>query len=164
VLLASADSHAAPWPREMSVPKAPSLAALGRSAGAVGVFFYILLGNPTAVNENEDSNRPQQTLIYRKGNYTNKNFTPRPGKDIDGLSFSLTVPEGNYIVTTMEMVNETIVLEAINDRPGHVSVRPRNPLELQEWAATRIMLDTNPVSFNHPYTILLKSITLPVRR
>ncbi len=179
IMLAYNGTLAPPLTEGLSVPqvKTPSLGALGR-LGAIGVFLQILLGNPTAAGETpvemdisatDEYGRNKNTLIYRKGNYTNMNLTPRPGKDTEGyhrgLSFSLTPPlGGNYLVTTMETVNRTEVLVAVKDGYNHVSVRPRKQYELEEWANTRKMLEDNPEATNHIYTYLMKAITVPVRR
>lgn len=86
-------------------------------------------------------------------------MTPRP-VDTTGFSYFLTPPAGEeYTVTTMEAVNATKVLVAINDRLGHVSVRPVNMLELPGWISTR----ANALMFPHPYKLLLQSISVRVK-
>ncbi|MEA5015627.1 MAG: DNRLRE domain-containing protein [Candidatus Limiplasma sp.] len=99
---------------------------------------------------------PSVTPIYRRGGYTYRNLTPRPGVDLNGLSFQLTIPPGRYVATTMEAINATGVLTAFQDKPNHVAVTPRNITELSEWAATRDNAESAP----HPYTILLHSLTM----
>lgn len=82
------------------------------------------------------------------------NLTPREG-DTDGLSFSLTPPlTGKYVVTTIEAVNMTGVLTAVNDRPNHVSVRPTNFSAMPSWIASKQNANIAP----HPLTITLRSI------
>lgn len=101
--------------------------------------------------------RPKQpTYIYRWGNYTNTNFTPRP-RDTKGLSFFLfPSPNQHNYVTTIEQINSTGYLTAIKDGPEHVSVRPRfgGQLRMDEWIASRPNAQTSP----HLFTIILKGI------
>ena len=97
------------------------------------------------------------TVIYRWGNYTNTNLTPRKGLDEGGLSFSTQRPIGKkYVVTTMEAVNSTGVLIAVQDGATHVSVKPINPFQMEEWMDSRGNAESDP----HPYTIALKLVTL----
>ena len=78
---------------------------------------------------------------------------------VTGLSFQLTVPNERYVMTTMEAINATGVLTAVQDKPNHVAVTPRNITELSEWAATRDNAESAP----HPYTMLLYSLTMKGR-
>ena len=59
-------------------------------------------------------------------------------------------------MTTMEAVNATGVLEAVIDRPNHVSVRPVNPLEMMEW------INSSQTAKENPYylTKILASISI----
>ena len=84
--------------------------------GGVAVGTYI---NSTAKEKEKSrvialeqvtTKRPNETVIYRRGN---GNAT-------------------NYTITTMEAINATGVLTAVIDKPNHVSVRPVNPLEMME--------------------------------
>ena len=85
-------------------------------SGGVAVGTYI---NSTAKEKEKSrvialeqvtTKRPNETVIYRRGN---GNAT-------------------NYTITTMEAINATGVLTAVIDKPNHVSVRPVNPLEMME--------------------------------
>ena len=99
----------------------------------------------------------KETSIYRWGNYTNKNLTPKikNGVPENSLSFSLTKPiNQKYVETTMEAVNATGVLQAQIDGIDHVSVTPKIPGTMADWVASRDTADINP----HPYTSVLKSI------
>ena len=87
------------------------------------------------------------------------NLTPRPRDIDDGLSYELSVTPDiadKYTMTTMEAVNATGVLEAVIDRPNHVSVRPVNPLEMMEW------INSRPTAKENPYylTKILASISI----
>ena len=96
------------------------------------------------------------TFIYRKGTGTNTNLTPRK-VDIEGLSYQLTMPIGEkYTFTSLETVNSTGVLRAIIDGANHVSVYPTVRATMAAWINSRENAETNP----HPYTMLLKSISL----
>ena len=59
-------------------------------------------------------------------------------------------------MTTMEVVNATWGLEAVIDRPNHVSVRPVNPLEMMEW------INSSQTAKENPYylTKILASISI----
>ena len=63
----------------------------------------------------------QKTYIYRYGGLNN--LKPRYKDRNSGLSFS-TVPQIGAAVTTIEAINVTGVVYAIQDSPTHVSVRP----------------------------------------
>ena len=96
-------------------------------------------------------------FIYRLGNYTNTNLTPRE-KDVSGLSFTTVKPtEGKYLVTTIEQVCGTGVLVAIKDGATHVSVMPVNIFQMPEWIASRPKAQDNP----HAFTLVLKSVVTP---
>ena len=108
-------------------------------SGGVAVGTYI---NSTAkekeksrviVLEQVTTKRPNETVIYRRGNENTTNLTPRPIDLHTGLSYELKVPAAtDYTITTMEAINATVVLTAVIDKPNHVSVRPLNPLEMME--------------------------------
>ena len=96
--------------------------------------------------------RINETKIYRSATGTARSLTPRPGIDYDGLSFYLTPPIGEkYYETTIEKVNATGFLEAVIDRPGHCSVRPRFG-SIEGWMSYR----DKPVP--HFYTLLLLAV------
>ena len=108
--------------------------------------------------EQVTTKRPKQTVIYRGGSGNATNLTPRPRDIDDGLSYELSVTPDiadKYTMTTME-VNATGVLEAVIDRPNHVSVRPVNPLEMMEW------INSRPTAKENPYylTKILASISI----
>ena len=132
--VALVDSHA-PEPMDLV-----ALGILGITlvvSGGVAVGTYI---NSTAkekeksrviVLEQVITKRPNETVIYRRGNATN--LTPRPIDLHTELSYKLKVPVAtDYTITTMEAINATGVLTAVIDKPNHVSVRPVNPLEMME--------------------------------
>lgn len=80
-----------------------------------------------------------------------------PEKDDSGLSYMLEKPEGvPYTVTTMEAINSSGVLKAIQDSTNHVSVSPIDMTKMTEWQNSRETANTNP----HPYTELLQSISI----
>ena len=174
-IIASSVSLAPALPRTISVPRI-GIPALGPLA-PIATFLTTLLGNPSATGENPvemaitrqiylsegaeaEKGEQRQRLIYRWGSWNNTNLTPRP-KDITGLSFSTVKPQsGKYVVTTMEIVNATGILTAVQDAPGHVSVLPVNVSQMPGWIDSRPNAATNP----HELTTLLKSITIPVVR
>jgi len=83
--------------------------------------------------EQVTTKRPNETVIYRRGNGNATNLTPRHIDLHTGLSYELKVPAAtDYTITTMEAINATGVLTAVIDKPNHVSVRPVNPLEMME--------------------------------
>ena len=66
---------------------------------------------------------PSSTVIYRYGGTNPGNLTPKAKDKYSGLSFS-TVPMPGAAVTTIEALNATGVVYAVQDGPTHVSVRP----------------------------------------
>ena len=123
-------------------PRPMDLVALGITlvvSGGVAVGTYI---NSTAKEKEKSrvialeqvtTKRPNETVIYRRGNGNVTNLTPRPIDLHTGLSYELKVPAAtDYTITTMEAINATRVLTAVIDKPNHVSVRPVNPLEMME--------------------------------
>ena len=66
---------------------------------------------------------PSSTVIYRRGGTNPGNLTPKEKDKYTGLSFS-TVPIPGAAVTTIEALNATGVVYAVQDGPDHVSVRP----------------------------------------
>lgn len=61
--------------------------------------------------------------IYRFGGTNPGNLTPRLKDKSTGLSFS-TIPKPGCAVTTIEQLNATGIVYAIQDKPGHVGVWP----------------------------------------
>ena len=59
-------------------------------------------------------------------------------------------------ITTIEAVNKTQVLTAVQDGPNHVSVFPVDESQMEGWIASRKNAETNP----HPYTVLLQEISI----
>ena len=87
----------------------------------------------TKTNTKTSTNKKNtKTKIYRWGNPTPHNLTPKRNKDEDGLSFSLLPPTVKSIETTIEDVNATGILYATIDKPGHVSVKPTKAT-MEEW-------------------------------
>ena len=66
---------------------------------------------------------PASTIIYRYGGTNPGNLTPKAKDKYTGLSFS-TIPMPGAAVTTIEALNATGVVYAVQDGPTHVSVRP----------------------------------------
>ena len=97
----------------------------------------------------EDDRRREPTFIYRWCSGTYTNFTPRPGKDNTGLSYSLSPPSdgSKYTYTTIEAINSTGYLFAVQDGPNHVSVNPTDISKMQDWMESRKNAETSP----HPY-------------
>ena len=122
-------------------------------AGLIGYNMYAYCGNepvlgydPTGYDDltyesNEDDGNPLNdlgsmqgchgagsggnTLIYRNGGTNPSNLTPKAKDLVDsrGLSFSLH-PTSNCAYTTMEALNNSGLLRAVQDGPSHVSVYP----------------------------------------
>ncbi len=85
----------------------------------------------------------------------------RKGRQLDdALSFSLKPPaKGNCFRTTMEAVNSTGVLLAVNDYGDHVSVFPVDYPTIEDWKKWKgISLSNNDEEHAHPYSILLKGL------
>ncbi len=113
-----------------------------------------------AISKESNSNKKEKkkTVIYRYGNFTNHNLTPRKTIDNNGLSYFTSPPlKGNYSATTVEDVNNTGVLRAERDasNPSHYLIVPVNRDNMIRWQATREMANEHP----HKYTVLLKSIS-----
>ena len=66
---------------------------------------------------------PQGTVIYRYGGTNPGNLTPKEKDRFSGLSFS-TIPRPGAAMTTIEALNATGVVYAVQDGATHVSVRP----------------------------------------
>ena len=74
---------------------------------------------------------PSSTVIYRYGGTNPGNLTPKAKDKYSGLSFS-TVPMPGAAVTTIEALNATGVVYAVQDSPTHVSVRPVGAT-MEDW-------------------------------
>ena len=73
----------------------------------------------------------KETVIYRYGGTNPGNLTPKAKDKYSGLSFS-TVPMPGAAVTTIEELNATGVVYAVQDGPTHVSVRPVGAT-MEDW-------------------------------
>jgi len=114
--------------------------------------------NATAVEATKG--RSNSTVIYRKGSGNGTNLTPRV-VDITGLSYTTIEPVGtSYTMTTIEAINATGQLIAIQDGSTHVSIVPINITKLPEWINSRPNAKVNP----HPYTIILQRISQKVKK
>jgi RHS repeat-associated protein len=100
--------------------------------------------------------KPEPTVIYRMGSGTNTNLTPRPIKDVGGLSYQFTKPAGKFTMTTLEAINATGVLKAVPDGIDHISVSATLPNQQAEWINSRTNAETDP----HPLTSTLKAISV----
>ena len=67
--------------------------------------------------------KPKDVIIYRYGGTNPGNLTPKEKDKDDGLSFS-TIPQPDSAVTTINTINATGILYAVQDRPFHVSIKP----------------------------------------
>ena len=67
--------------------------------------------------------KPKDVIIYRYGGTNPGNLTPKEKDKDDGLSFS-TIPQPGSAVTTINTINATGILYAVQDRPFHVSIKP----------------------------------------
>jgi len=80
-------------------------------------------------------------FVYRGGSATVKNFTPRPEIDDTGLSTFRTLEQAAKPGEKAQVIDiaKLKTLEAHFDDvpPGHVSIRPRNLKEIEEWSTTR---------------------------
>ena len=75
--------------------------------------------------------RNDDIIIYRYGGTNPGNLTPRAKDRYTGLSFS-TIPRSGAAMTTMEALNATGVVYAVQDGATHVSVRPVNGT-MDDW-------------------------------
>ena len=82
-----------------------------------------------------NTNTPKTTIyIYRYGGKNPSNLTPKMKDSGTGLSFS-TTPKNGAAVTTIDAVNSTNTLRAIQDSPTHVSIVPVNG-SIQDWISS----------------------------
>ena len=80
--------------------------------------------NVASVAKVASSNKSQSdTTIYRYGGANPGNLTPKEKDYGTGLSFS-TIPKPGAVQTTINTINSTGILYAIQDKPTHVSVYP----------------------------------------
>lgn len=107
------------------------IGAAALAAGAVGYGIYQASkavsaekvkakGKAVAIPQ---SRKKQSTVIYRYGGTNPGNLTPKAKDRGTGLSFS-TVPMKGAAKTTIEELNATGIVYAIQDKPTHVSVYP----------------------------------------
>ena len=108
-------------------------------------------------NEKENAKAvPKQqwegTTIYRYGKTNPGNLTPKQKDATTGLSFSTIPPPPGVpaAVTTLEALNATGVVVAIQDSPTHVSVRPVGA-SVQAW------IDAEPSSV---WTLAVKTVVI----
>jgi len=93
----------------------------------------------TAALEGEMDELMEEGLLYRNGNFTEMNFTPRPVKDANGLStfdtLEAATPLGGkaQVIDTSGLVN----LKAVKIDPGHYGIVPRDPSRMGEWMSSR---------------------------
>ena len=80
------------------------------------------------------NNQKKGTVIYRYGGTNPGNLTPKQKDATSGLSFSTNPPPigVSAAVTTIEALNSTGVVIAIQDGPTHVSVTPIDAT-VQDW-------------------------------
>ena len=100
------------------------------TVGAIGYGIYQAtqapaISIPKAEEKAEAIPAPPPTpiVIYRYGGTNPGNLTPKAKDKYTGLSFS-TVPMPGAAMTTIEALNATGVVYAVQDGPTHVSVRP----------------------------------------
>ena len=86
-------------------------------------------------------------MLYRTGTKGQKNLTPR-ASDLDGLSMfdsmaALVAAGAGKSGDTVQVFDRVLLLQEGLDAvstpppPGHVSLGPLDPLELDAWIATR---------------------------
>ena len=98
-------------------------------------------------------------VIYRSGSGNATNLTPRE-VDITGLSYSTVMPtSGSFTVTSINTINATGVLKAVQDGSKHVSVSTVNPSKMKEWIKSRPTALLQP----HEYTKLLQNISTKIK-
>ena len=89
-----------------------------------------------AKEEEKDITGPSSspTTIYRYYSSKTENLAPRPNIDYDGLSFSTNPPRPGIsaVVTTIEAVNSTGILQAIPTGGAHVVIIPTTGT-VEQW-------------------------------
>ena len=131
-------------------------AILSAAALVIGV-SAVLEGAPSiAVPKVEEKEKditipdmPKQTVIYRYGGTNPGNLTPREKDRYTGLSFS-TIPKPGAAMTTIEALNATGIVYAVQDSATHVSVRPVYAT-MDDW----IRLGSNSI-----WTMAVKSVVI----
>mgnify|MGYP003200203507 CR=1 FL=1 len=123
------------------LPFGDIVAAAGVALLTVGVIGYGIyqatkapaVSTPKAEEKAEaiPATPPTPTVIYRYGGTNPGNLTPKAKDKYTGLSFS-TVPMPGAAVTTIEALNATGVVYAVQDGPTHVSVRPVGAT-MEDW-------------------------------
>lgn len=66
----------------------------------------------------------KDTVIFRYGKSNPSNLTPKEKDYKTGLSFSTIPSRTERVMTTINTINSTGILQAIQDKPFHVSVKP----------------------------------------
>jgi RHS repeat-associated protein len=117
-----------------------------------------------------DKDKDEPEFIYRGGSFTDKTFTPRPGKDDtggykSGLSafnnpFSAVGDEGGKVqVLNVQILRNTGFLVVFDDPlTGHVSVTPPTLPELKDWASTRNSLPDGVLGSTNSHSLTKKAI------
>ena len=99
--------------------------------------YYVRAGATWLLAHNDDGCLGR---VYRAGSNTIDNMTPRPVKDIDGLS-TFDTPEaaapngGKVQIIDTQRLDLTVAVP--DSPPGHVSIRPRDGGSIEDWASTR---------------------------
>ena len=75
----------------------------------------------------------KETVIYRYGGTNPGNLTPKEKDKDSGLSFS-TIPRPGAAMTTIEALNATGIVHAVQDNAYHVTVRPVGA-SVEDWIA-----------------------------
>ncbi len=83
------------------------------------------------MDDSIDTTKNSQIVIYRYGGTNPGNLTPRQKDILSGLSFS-TIPMQNAAVTTIEAINATGVVYAVQNGRNHVSVKPVDAT-VEDW-------------------------------
>jgi RHS repeat-associated protein len=164
-----------PWgPREVAPSPAPSTpASWGDWVGSYSPYGVLMsagdavngsLGLPTSA----DCTCPKESkerIVFRNGSDTDDNFTPRPGKDDNGLSAFTTLeaatPPGGRAQALD--VGKLVNLEADFDDtpPGHVAIRPRDPAAMPGWQASRGTGTVHPLTQELKGAIVKRNVRRP---
>jgi len=155
--VADAGSEAINWVNEQ-LRKTWDWISASDGAGIIAIQTMTLTDAQEEIRK-RSSNDP--TFIYRTGSGNATNLTPRPlPRDLTGLSYQLTVPsDTSYTITSMELINATGKLIAIQDKANHVAVMPVDMSRMQEWRDSR----TNALYDPHEFTITLTEISFRVK-
>ena len=108
------------------------------TVGAIGYGIYQASQAPaTSIPKTDEKSDaipatpPSQTVIYRYGGTNPGNLTPKAKDMYSGLSFS-TIPMPGAAMTTIEALNATGVVYAVQDGATHISVRPVGAT-MEDW-------------------------------